>query len=425
MNDKHRIRYLWPFFKRGYIIKLLVLLLVVVVYSKKAKAQQALEIGEQLPAAAYQQDPSLQGKAFLLLFINSTCKNFQQQLKVADSLAKKTSLSILAVTKESPAQMNSQTREAYSTGKGLRWIMADRYWHQLFPHHIAPHLVWINPQAKVAAISHSSALKEENLLQFKQQQSIKLPLKADLLNFNPKEPLLQERYSGQAAYYSLVKPYLAGASSSYGVQRDSVKQTVRTYIINFPLYRIYLMAFEKAFFVLPNRLLWEVKDKAAYLPELSSLDKEVWSQRYAYCYESVLPLHTPDSIRLQKIVADLNQSLGLHTREEYRQVKVWVLQKTGALTPAKPQKVFNSLNGQQELKELRNASLTSLTSYYNFKPGHIPVLDETGYTGRIDLQLKVKDMEDLAAVNAALKPYQLQLSVQERQVEFIVFTETR
>ncbi|WP_304063412.1 hypothetical protein [Pedobacter glucosidilyticus] len=185
MNDKHRIGYLWPFFRRGKTIKLLVLLLVVVVFSKKAKAQQALEIGEQLPAAAYQQEPSLQGKAFLLLFINSTCKNFQQQLKVADSLAKKTSLSILAVTKESPAQMNSQMREAYSAGKGLRWIMADHYWHQLFPHHIAPHLVWINLQAKVAAISHSSALKEENLLQFKRQQSIKLPIKADLLNFNP------------------------------------------------------------------------------------------------------------------------------------------------------------------------------------------------------------------------------------------------
>lgn len=114
----------------------------------------------------------------------------------------------------------------------------------------------------------------------------------------------------------------------------------------------------------------------------------------------------------------------MDSRLEYRKVRAWVLQKIGPIQPAVPQKTVNTLDGPQAIKEIKNASLSSFTSYYNWKAGHAPVVDETDYSGKIDMQLAVSDMEDLNELNRALKPYHLRLITAERNLEFIVFTET-
>ncbi|MFC5282019.1 hypothetical protein [Pedobacter alpinus] len=122
---------------------------------------------------------------------------------------------------------------------------------------------------------------------------------------------------------------------------------------------------------------------------------------------------------------DLNASLGMDSHLAYRKVNAWVLQKTGNIEPAKPERLVNTLAGEQAIKELRNTGLASLVSYYNWKEGHIPVLDETGFGAKVSLKLDVADLEDLAAVNNALAPYHLRFTIAERNLEFIIIKENR
>ncbi len=123
MNDKHRIGYLWLFFRRGKTIKLFVLLLVVVVFTKKAKAQQVLEIGDTIPQALW--DLKLQtvnhpegknsitlnehkGKLIILDFWSTWCGACVQAMPELKQLQKQfsDSLMIIPITADSPEQLH-------------------------------------------------------------------------------------------------------------------------------------------------------------------------------------------------------------------------------------------------------------------------------------------------------------------------------
>jgi|GEM_PF-1822922 len=402
---------------------LLTLLLTVVVSPLMAQQQQ-LKIGDTLPQIPKIEGEVLHHKPFLVLFIRSNCRSLRQVLQHTDSLASKAGIPVLAITKEQPEAMHPMFREVNKGQSAIRWIMADSFYHSLFPHRISPHLVWINAAAQIAAITHAEGLELADLQAFRKGNTPAMATKQDLLDFDAREKLVQQQYPGKM-YYSMVQGYMEGAPSTSLIERDSTEGTVRTLMLNQPLYRMYLMAFGRASYYLPNRLVWEVKDQANYLPGQSALSRQEWLAKHSYSYESVWPIALPDSLRLQKIRDDLNLASRMNTRLEYRRVKAWVLEKTGTIQPAKPQKVFNNLGSNAEIKELRNATLTSFTSYYNFKPDHIPVVDETGYTGKIDMQLKVADMEDLETLNRALAPYHLRITPRERTLEFIIFHENQ
>lgn len=413
---------LYPFRHLPFSGCLLLLLVVVTVHRSSGQVKD-LQVGDLVPSPPKTATFTSKNQPYLMLFISSGCKTFNAVLKETDSLAKKAELSIIAVTTEKPAEMDAEVREAYQGKTGVSWLMADEYWNALFPHRINPHLVWVDRKGKVATISYADHLDLKQFSNFKSGTTPNIPVKADVLDFDPHQPLMKASYPTAKSFYGMLQNYIPGVEGSFGKESDSSKGTVRTYILNFPVYRMYLMAFGKAFTYIPNRLVWEVKDQADYLQEKSSLAKRIWYQQNAYCYESVLPIHTPDSIRMQKLKDDLNHTLGMNSRLEHRKVKAWVLEKTGTIKSAVPQKTTNTLAGAQAVKGLQNATLNSFTSYYNWKPEHIPVVDETGYTGKVDLQLAVNDMEDLVSLNLALAPYHLRLVQKERNLEFIVFTE--
>lgn len=403
---------------------MLLLIFVVAAIGKQTKAQtKALQIGDNLSSLpAYQSIKPKTTEGFLLLFINSTCKDYQNILTEADSLARLSTVPIRAITTERKDEMAKGMWKKYQNELGIKWINEDKIWNQYFPHRLQPHVVWINNVGRVVAISDVSAIQLQQLSNFKNDSTLRIPVKKDILDFDLKQQLIIDRYPSGIMSYSLIKPYIPGTAPAFGVKKDTIRKTVRTYLLNMSLFKMYMMAFGKAFFWTPNRLIWALEDRSAFLKDYSDLSELEWQKRYSYTYESVLPMQVTNKERLQKIIDDLNLQFGLHCRKENRVVPVWLLLRTGEIKVPNKQKPLNTLSGKQAIKELRNSTLNSFLSYYNSQESHQPVIDETNYEGRIDLSLAVADLNDITTVNAALKPYHLKLVAAKRELEFIVFS---
>ncbi|MFC5282020.1 hypothetical protein [Pedobacter alpinus] len=233
---------------------------------------KSLQVGDQLPKSVIE----TKNQAHLMLFISSGCKNFRAVLKDLDSLGKGAKLPVIAITTEKAEEMDPKVRDAYEGKTGVSWLMGDTYWNELFPHTIAPHLVWIDEKGKVVAISHAEGIDQQLLLDFKTGDIPTVAPKQDILDFEVAEKQLLEKYPRPKSYYSLVSSYLPGVNSINKAIRDSIAGTIHTSIVNFPLFNLYLMAFNRSFVYIPNRVVLEVKDKGNYIEQQSNLGKLDW-----------------------------------------------------------------------------------------------------------------------------------------------------
>ncbi|WP_304067807.1 redoxin domain-containing protein [Pedobacter glucosidilyticus] len=428
MNDKHRIGYLWPFFRRYNTIKLLVFLLVVVVFSKKAKAQQALEIGSVLPqqelvllsnSAISLKFPDLT-KPSLLIFWNASCKTTQKQMQRLDSLVKPFSeqLHIITLTAEE-GEAAKQWLQKSQLQLSLPVVAAQAQLKQYFPHQLHPHVVWFNAQGQFVATSAIDELTTAHLQTFITGKMPAIIQKQDRIDFKiGKSTLLKE----PSKTYSIVTPYIPGVEPAFKVWKDS--STIYTQVINFSSYTLYLMAINKFLGYPANQIIWEVADKSHYqFPKEKALE-ERWKRAYSYCYESAMPLHQPASARLDKMRQDLNTALHLNVRLESRHTQVWRLYPLGLIKAAAGGKAYNNFEEDTPLKQMRNVRLEALLYELNQREENLPFIDETAFSGKLDLDLYLpKGFTDSQALKQALEKYHIGMELVEREVPFLVFTE--
>ncbi|KHJ37917.1 thiol-disulfide oxidoreductase [Pedobacter glucosidilyticus] len=428
MNDKHRIGYILPFFRRYNLIKLLVLLLVVVVYSKKAKAQQALTKGSTLP----QQEITLlsnpassisfpeKKKPSLLVFWNASCKTTQKQMQLLDSLQEQFSgqLHILTVTAEE-GEIAKQWLQKSQIKLNLPIAAAHNNLKQYFPHQLHPHVVWLNQEGQFQATSAIDYVTATHLKTFITGKMPLIPQKEDRIDFKPgKSTLLKEKLKS----YSMVAPHLPGVEPAFKVWKDS--NTIYTQVINFSSYTLYLMAINKFLGYPANQIIWEVADRKHYQFPKEKINQDSWKRAHSYCYESAMPLHLPASARLDKMRQDLNTALNVYVRLELRKTKVWRLHALGAIQASAGGKAYNNFEQDTALKQMRNAGLEALLYELNQREENLPFIDETAFSGKLDLDLYLpKGFIDSQALIIALKKYHIGMEQVEREIPFLVFTE--
>lgn len=135
---------------------------------------------------------SFRGKWLILDFwesycaacINSMPKNSELMKKYADNME------LIMVTKS-----NRSNLEKFINGNpvaketDLSFIVNDTILSKLFPHRIIPHVVWINPEGNIKAITSGDDLTEENFLQMVSNEKNKMHTKKDDINWDYRIPL--------------------------------------------------------------------------------------------------------------------------------------------------------------------------------------------------------------------------------------------
>lgn len=366
-------------------------------------------------------------KLIVLDFWATSCASCIEALPGLDSLQRefKKDVVILPVTYEAvPRVLSAFKNNPVLKGINLPVIAEDTLLKKAFPHYIISHEVWIGKDGVVKAITDPQYVNRTNLNRALTQESIILPLKNDSIGYDYSKPTLISPLGQEKLSYSAITPFRDGIAPKLGVQRDSSKGTVRTFVMNFPVIKLYLLALGHFLDWQPSKIILEAEDKNRYFYEKQKEYKRDWKEKNSYCYESILPLSISNKDRTELMRSSLDAFLGLHGRMEQRTLPCLILVRRGELRcKSKGGTPLNTLYTNNPKKKLRNAGLSEVVWELNNQPGAPPALNETGYDGPVDLDLELQSFKATESLRRQLQPYGLDLIEEQRRVTVFVLTE--
>ena len=311
--------------------------------------------------------------------------------------------------------------------KGLKIItaMGDKELSKLFPHHVFPHYVWIGTDGRVQAITSNEALSTE-VIQGMLNGTAKLAVKKDIrIPYDKNKPLLIDKNGsngGNMLYRSLLIPYAEGLSGGYTVRTDSIqgrRLTVRNLALNMMFWVAYS---DQGSFNNSNTIL-DVADPSRLKSSAQGAAYDYWkSQGNAFSYELIVPPHEGKNI-YRYMQEDMQRYFKQYTAAvEKKPSMAYVLVRTDTADR------LASSGGERLVKtehlgaQLRNSTLSVLMNQlrnFYMQNSPYPLLDETGYKGRIDMDL-MADLSDMKLLNAELSKYGLTFIRAEREVKLLL-----
>lgn len=415
----------------GYFF-LLLLLLTCSARAQSITTIRPLTVGDTLPDIVlkhiirYKTDSArtgdFRGKVLILDFFATWCGSCREALPHLDSLQQYfgDKIRALVVDYEPAHKVDSVLRHItwLPPLKHLPIVTQDIILSKIFPHRSLPHEVIIDANGKIQAITYPYNLTKPIIQSVIDGKHLHLRVKKELVDYSIKKPLFYYGNGGdvsEAYVQSTFCHYLEGLPA---MQRwlfsDSVRK--RLLFLNDPITTLYRYAAYPKDKTKFNRMILEVQDSSRYIFSHHEFIDD-WILKNGYCYELIAPAQTTDSAMRKYMLTDLNRSLHINGRIEKRMTKCWILVRTtdnDSLFKAKARpKGFAAT--------FVNAPMNLVAKRLN-GPDAI-VLDETRYQGRVDINLEVDNMHDLAAVRKAIQPYGLDLVPTRRILNMLVLTE--
>jgi len=189
-----------------------------------------------------------------------------------------------------------------------------------------------------------------------------------------------------------------------------------------------------ATFFAAGRTFLQIKDtfliyrlNGGYLNDPNNYDEQAWidwADKYGICYEMVVP----DSLKEEMKNELIEKNLRMYFREVYnadfaiekKSVKCLVLKKI-----TQDDKLISKGGTSQENYEFYSIVVNNtyfkrfFTSLYSFYRDNLPMIDETQYEGKIDININCK-ITDYKVLNKELEKYGLYLFPEERVIDVLV-----
>lgn len=428
--------------KLKYCLPVILLLLLTAyiqpLYAQKVQRFIPVSIGEDCPDIMLQNImhfpvlksnlSSFKGKLVIIDFWATTCGSCIKTLKELDSLQQQfgEQIQVFAVTEE-PAAIAKTFLANNKMLRGLQLpvITDDTALTKLFPHIILPHEAWIDAKGILRYITSSKAVTASNIRDILDGKQPVLPVKKDMLHYNPNIPLLAFQNGGADTafqYRSLLTNYIDGLPVDADLIINPVSQTARVYCINYNLMALYHEAVPALNNLAANRIMINIKDTSQYFFKEGKEDWDEWKYKGLFCYDNSVP-YTDSSNLNEWMRKDLNRMFHLNGRMEKIVMKSLVLIRTNSSDS------FRSKGGasQQQLfdtghKFIRNLPLSVLIHRMNTEAALPPVLDETNFDEPVDISFTA-DVNDIAQLRKELNAYGLDLTEAEREIEFFVLTD--
>lgn len=165
-----------------------------------------------------------------------------------------------------------------------------------------------------------------------------------------------------------------------------------------------------------DRIIYEVRDPSRYRYLTAYGPREQWLRKNGLCFELLLPV---SSMNIQLVDSLISKRLGITWNRQKRQVNALVLSRLSKGGKLKFQYIKkSSVDVQGKFTVVTFAALGTALAL----DGR-PFIDETGYAGLIDLDLKFNDPKDLTVVNRQLRRYDLVVKQEMRDLDMLVVRE--
>lgn len=312
-----------------------------------------------------------------------------------------------------------------------------------FPHYMIPHTIIIDGNGIVKSITFPEAVTRSIIESLLSGSKISLVQKRDNMNYDRQFPLL---FGGLDSIFPVDRKVLnyssiltkkidgLGGSASGPQVYDSYSKISCT---NTYIQHLYLSAFatKNYPFILDkdpeynlrflSRIIWKAKDSTNFFwPQKK---REDMNSMEVFTYELIAPRQ--DSTKLnQYMIEDLNRYFGrmYHINGKLINKKVKCL----VLIDKKKQNNWKSMGGNKEYELDNNKQKLKVKNYplsmllfqwmsFSVPLYPQPIIDETGYTGLVDIELEV-DLQNIESINKGLARYGLEFKEKFRKVKMIL-----
>ncbi len=389
--------------------------------------------GEVRPLSDYR------GRAVILDFWNTSCvacvASWPKLLNLQQEFGESLRIILVNTTQDEVAirKFIDKRRELTDVNMNLPMVWGDTVLtRKMFPYSGLPHVVWLDQNGVVAAITGGPELKADNIRALIERKPLKVAAKInnnELIRVDWTKPAFfggnnTPSPSDTPVWYSFLSkgiPWLfpaigflpnGGVVATNGSVRTlyEVAYTNRVHIKGVPIP------------LLKNQVETDIRDSLRYL----AVSNGVVQPEYLYTYQLLGPKGTPVEKIRARFQSELDQMFGLKATWVTRIKPCYVLVRSGspvtgyregaASIRVSPTKIdINKLTVAQLISRLENA-----TSYY-YSPNQF--VDETGYTGllgRISFEVNV---ENFSRLSEKLKPYGIEIIEASRQVNVLLISD--
>ncbi len=443
--------------KKSFTMKnnicVLIMLFCFVVAVPVMAQKQSLTVGDKVPDLVLNNvvnytSPRLElsdfrGKLMIIDFWASWCMPCVAMLPICDSLQQefKDSLQIVPVTQQDKATVAAFIQNIrHAKNISFFSIGGDTVLNTLFTHKEIPHYVWVDATGKVVAITGAHEINREAIRRYLKTGTIDAAVKTDSFRqVNEKQPLFHVANNlienggiqtelipdNNLLYHSVLTGYIEGFGTETGGDTDrivcknnSVGGLYRYALSNYDVRKLFL-----------NSTVWKVTnpralaltDSAAFAVTTQA-EATQWMKAHTFCYELKCPAATADkpAIMLQDLNNYFGALYGIQGKLETIDTKVLALTKLDDKSLYATKGIAEKTTANQFHLAIKDQPLSTLINFLGAQMDWLPPLtDETGYTGKADIELNC-DLTNLNEVNAALSVYGLVLKEKIEEREMIV-----
>ncbi|MNI44642.1 hypothetical protein D3C73_990250 [compost metagenome] len=342
-------------------------------------------------------------------------------------------LKILAISFEQKERIEKFFNSA--VGKEYTYINStygDTKLDKYFPHQTIPHIVWISPEGKYVVPTNHYEVTQENIDAIFRNQHSTMLKKVDI---NQKLPLLLSdnfylNNNLNLGFYSLFfQGYYPGYPTGSNFKKNSKRKVYGRQMTNMKLNAIvsavagHLFSENKEQFTM-KRIILNTTNPCLNDTKLSFDDQQLNNDQY-YSYELIVPEEKADSLYTY-MLADLNRylnvKLGLCKQMTDCLELVRTSQQDKIKSKGNPE--GRSFSEEQGHLSMKDESVGNLISLLNEIPiSKLPIIDETGYTNNIDLNLT--GINNLKELRKSLAQYDLDLKEAKRDLLMFVVTDKK
>lgn len=247
----------------------------------------------------------------------------------------------------------------------------------------------------------------------------------ELIDFDYKRPVIKMDSStlknpSGLLRFSALTAYREGVGSTTGTGHfesvvDYQNRTSRLYMMNLSKVDMLSMGF------VPQRdIILEVKDPKKYIYDSSQGSRLEWARKNTYCFEFMIPYGSGKII--ERVRDQLSHYFGVTCATEKRLVDVLVLFRT-----SDKDKIKSAEKGDTyyDMKGYFNKVQLDRLGHPLNEAGMLPLVNETGYKGNVDLNLKIQSWKDIPALRKELQRYDLDIKQEKRELDKFIIREKK